>query len=80
MASSAPALFFSSLVHKIDDTNLPRIPITMVKTVSFMTGKMGSDSIQHLNIHAVISLMEEQHSGTFIASYLLIITQVSHYI
>ena len=24
--------FFSSLVHKIDDTNLPRIPITMVKT------------------------------------------------
>ena len=24
--------FFSSLVHKIDDTNLLRIPITMVKT------------------------------------------------
>ena len=46
-----------------------------------MTGKMNSDFVQrtqHIK-HAMIYLVEEQHPGTFIVSYMKI-AQASHYI
>ena len=57
--------FFSSLVHKIDDTNLLRIPITMVKTREKATNSI-LQCIQPKPRFLVVVANEEHNIATFL--------------